>query len=166
MAYPINLYKNGSGVNHTNKNLISYGTVNCEFKNTVNVEKPIITISASDYYDDVDFIYIPQFGRYYYAHADAGRGAVITYNCESDPLMSFRAQLLNCPVVVSRNPWKYDMYIADPNLPVESRTVKSILKFPNNPFNGNFNSYILTTLGPGGDIVGGGSLNNPINGGE
>lgn len=154
MAYEVQLYKNTSGTHHTSKTLISFGTVQCDIKDVTNKERPLITIAATDFYDGVNYIYIPHFGRYYYASVDVGRGQVVTYDCKSDPLMSFRSQILQCPVIVTKNPWKYDMYLPDPDLPVESRTVKSILKFPNNPFNGNFNSYIITTLGPGGDIAG------------
>lgn len=166
MAYEVQLYKNTSGTHHTSKTLISFGTVQCDIKDVTNKERPLITIAATDFYDGVNYIYIPHFGRYYYASVDVGRGQVVTYDCKSDPLMSFRSQILQCPVIVTKNPWKYDMYLPDPDLPVESRTVKSILKFPNNPFNGNFNSYIITTLGPGGDITGISQPIEPIEGGD
>ena len=154
MSYTVSLYRNNSGNKYMNKSLTHLGDVTCEFKNIIDVRNPEIVIAATDQYDIVNYVYIPHFNRFYYAKPAGNRGQVITYSCKSDPLMSFKNQILSCPAVIRRNPWKYDMYIPDPDLPVESRTVKSILKFPNDHFNGNFNAYIITTLGPGGDIEG------------
>ena len=101
----------------------------------------------------MNYLYIPQFGRYYYAKPVGGRGANITYECSSDVLMSFKAGILASPAVISRNPWHFDLYLPDPKLPVEARTVSSVLKFPGDHFNGLNNSYILTCIGSG--ITGG-----------
>ena len=150
MSYTVTLYKNTSGVNYVNKVLTSFGDVACEFKNMTDVEEPEVYIAASDAYDDVNYLYIPQFGRYYFATPAGGRGSTITYKCKSDPLMSFKLGILTSPVVVARNPWKYDKYIHDDKLPIESRCIRSTFAFPVDWFQkGKHNCYILTTLGGG-----------------
>ena len=149
MSYTVTLFKNHSGVEHMTKVLTSYGDVQCEFKNMTDVEHPTVYIAANDGYDDVNYLYIPQFNRYYFATPSGGRGATITFECESDVLMSFKDGILAAPAVISRNPWHFDLYLPDTKMPVESRTVSTILTFPQNHFSGTNNSYILTCIGSG-----------------
>lgn len=147
MSYTISLYKNTSGIHHINKSITLIADTVCELKNPQDVETPEIYIAATDAYDGVNYVYIPEFGRYYYAKALPGRGQTITFSCESDPLMSFKAGVKAAPAVISRNPWHWDLYVHDPKMPVEARTASAVIKFPGTHFNGQNNCYILTTLG-------------------
>lgn len=154
MAYTVTLYVNMSDPHYFNKNIGFVADVACEIKNPEDIEEPEISIMATDAYDPVNYVYIPHFRRYYYATPTLGRGSMITFKCKSDPLMSFKNEILACPAVIARNPWAWDLYLPDPNLPVESRTIKGVIPFPvTTPFSGNNNCYIVTTLGPGGDII-------------
>ena len=153
MGYSCTLYINSSAPDYLDKELTGDATVTCSFKQPVDVENPTVFISATSAYDDYNYMYIPEFGRYYFAKAITGNGQTITFQCHSDPLMSFKDQIRACPAVISRNPWHWDLYLPDPKLPVEARTVSGILKFQDsnflNPdfFNGSDNCYVLTTLG-------------------
>ena len=149
MSYTVILYNNISNPNVINKTITQLAEASCDFKRPVDVETPEIYISATDAYDKCNYMYIAEFGRYYYAKAVVGAGQVITYQCESDPLMSFKSAILSSPAVISRNPWHFDLYVPDPKLPIEARTASSTLKFPNDPFDGSNNCYILTTIGSG-----------------
>lgn len=149
--YTIYLYLNSSAPNHIIKSLSGETEVQCEFKQPMDVENPTIYISATDVYDTYNYVYIPEFGRYYYAKCIGGTSQTLTFECKSDPLMSFATQIKASKAVVARNAWVYDKYIHDPKIPIESRTVTGTYKFPNqNIFNGDNNSYILTTIGSGG----------------
>jgi hypothetical protein len=130
-----------------NKSLTSLGDFSCDFKNIIDVETPEVYVAAGATYDQANYMYISEFGRYYYAKARAGTGNVITFECQSDPLMSFKSQILACPAVISRNPWHFDLYVPDPKLPIEARSSSAILKFTGDHFSGTNNSYILTTIG-------------------
>ena len=81
-------------------------------------------------YTACNYIYISQFGRYYYAKPIGGTSQTITLQCQSDPLMSFKTGILNSKAVIARNSWKYDKYLHDSRLPVESRTVTGVYNFP------------------------------------
>lgn len=151
MSYTCTLYTMTGDPHSFNKSLSSLGDFSCDFKNIIDVETPEVYVAADATYDKANYMYISEFGRYYYCKARAGTGNVITFECESDPLMSFKSQILACPAVIARNPWKYDKYIHDGKLPIESRTIRSSFKFPNTGlFDGTNNCYILTTIGPGG----------------
>lgn len=147
MSYTCTLYTMAGDPHSFNKSLSSLGDFSCDFKNIIDVETPEVYVAADATYDQANYMYISEFGRYYYCKARAGTGNVITFECESDPLMSFKSQILSCPAVIARNPWHFDLYVPDPKLPIEARTTSAILKFPNNPFSGSNNCYILTTIG-------------------
>lgn len=148
-TYTVTLYANTSNPNVITKSITKLADVLCDFKKPVDVENPEIYISATDAYDTCNYIYISEFGRYYFAKAVVGTGQTITYQCVSDPLMSFASAIKSSPAVVSRNPWHFNLYLPDPKLPIEARTASAIINFPNNPFNGKNNCYILTTVGSG-----------------
>ena len=147
MSYTCNLYTMTGDTHSFNKSLSSLGDFSCDFKNIIDVETPEVYVAAGATYDQANYMYISEFGRYYYCKARAGTGNVITFECESDPLMSFKSQILACPAVISRNPWHFDLYLPDPKLPIEARTASAILKFSGTHFSGSNNCYILTTVG-------------------
>lgn len=152
MSYPVIIYMNSSGDDYLDKALSGGTTINCDFKQPIDIENPTIYISATDAYDKYNYCYIAEFGRYYWMKPVGGNGQTITYSCESDPLMSFKAQIRACPCVVARNPWHFDLYLPDNKLPIETRTATATIKFPNDPFSGDHNCYILTTLGSGESV--------------
>lgn len=149
MAYDVKIYKNSSAPDYLDKVLSGETTVSCEFKAPIDVVNPTIYISASASYDGYNYCYIEEFGRYYYMKAVGGNSQTITYECHSDPLMSFKSQIRQCPAVIARNPWHWDLYLPDPKIPVEARTISAVIPFTTNQnaFNGTHNCYILTCLG-------------------
>lgn len=143
------LYINSSGNDYANKVLSGGATFSCNPKDPLNVVTPTIYVNAGSTYAGYNYCYIPEFKRFYYAHCTGGTSQTLTFDCKSDGIMSFRDQLLQCPAVISRNPWHWDKYLPDPSLPVESRAVRSTFKFPNNHFDDTNNTFILLTVGPG-----------------
>lgn len=152
MSYPVVIYMNSSGDDYLDKALSGGTTINCDFKQPIDIENPTIYVSATDAFDKYNYCYIAEFGRYYWMKPVGGNGQTITYSCESDPLMSFKSQIRACPCVVARNPWHFDLYLPDNKMPIETRTATATIKFPNDPFSGDHNCYILTTLGSGESV--------------
>lgn len=149
MSYTVKLYKNSSAPDYFDKTLSGETSVTCDFKAPIDIENPTIYISATDTYDDYNYCYIAEFGRYYDMKCVGGTAQTLTFQCTSDVLMSFKSQIRQCPAVIARNPWHWDLYLPDPKMPVEARTVSGILNFSSNKnaFDGKSNCYILTTLG-------------------
>ena len=150
MAYTVTLYTNSSDPNEMNKSISLVGTASCDIKSQLDVETPVIDILGGSY-TNVNYLYIPHFGRYYSAKYLSGTSNRATFECQSDPLMSFKTGILNSPAVIAKNPWHYDKYLPDGDMPVESRTIRSTFKFPNNHFDGSGNCYVLTTIGSGAE---------------
>jgi len=141
----ITLYNMGSDPNDMNKSLAVVGSYECDLKTPVDEENPELKVSGAHL--NANYAYIPAMGRYYFLTPITQNNAITVYQGLSDPLMSFKAGILASPAVVSRNPWHFDLYLNDPELPIESRKACAVIKFPNNHFNGNNNCFILTTIG-------------------
>ena len=147
MSVTVIFYTTGANPNVMNKSLTQLASLDCDIKEPVNKERPEIYVSGN--LIGANYAYIADFGRYYFVYPTGEHAITTRLQLESDPLMSFSTAILASPAVVARNPWHFDLYVPDPNLPVEARTASAILNFPNNHFSGTDNSYILTTLGSG-----------------
>ena len=141
------LYRTNSDEHEINKVLTPVGTFSCKLKAPVDQEN-IEVILGTDA-TGANYGYIEEYGRYYYLHPTTQNNNMVIYSGQSDPLMSFKGRVLAAPAVVARNPWKYNKYIHDPQLPIETRTARATFRFPNNHFDGSNNCYILTTIGSG-----------------
>jgi len=149
MDTTVTFYNNSSNEHAVNKALSLIATVQVKLKEPIDIARPEILLSGAQGAIKANYVHIPELGRYYYCHSELERGQLVRFVCDkSDPLMSFKSALLASPAVIARNPWHFDLYIADPNLPIETRTASAILKFPNQAaFDGNNNTYVLTTIG-------------------
>lgn len=149
MSVNVNFYTTGDNPNVMNKSLtVIASDIACDIKQPVDKEKPFLFTTGNLII--ANYAYIADFGRYYWVYPETGQGVTTRYRLESDPLMSFKNAILNSPAVISRNPWAYDKYLPDANMPIESRSIKSTYEFPNKTiFDGTNNCYILTTLGSG-----------------
>ena len=148
MNVNVKFYITGDNPNVMNKSLTQIASVDCDIKEPVNKERPEIYVSGN--LIGVNYAYIAEFGRYYFVYPTGEHAITTRLQLESDPLMSFKAGILASPAVVARNPWHFDLYVPDNNLPIEARTASAILKFPEQTkFDGRNNCYILTTIGAG-----------------
>lgn len=148
MDTTVTFYNNSSNAHVVNKNLSLIATVQVKLKEPIDIERPEILLSGAQGAIKANYVHIPELGRYYYCHSELERGQLVRFVCDlSDPLMSFKDALLASPAVIARNPWHFDLYIPDPKLPIEARTASGVLEFPGRHFDGDNNTYILTTLG-------------------
>lgn len=148
MGKTINLYSQSGDEHELNKSLTAIGTYTCDIKAPIDIENPEITISGA--HTNANYAYIADFGRYYFLTPIGKNNSITTYQGKSDVLMSFKTGIKASPAVISRNPWHFDLYVPDNKLPIEARSMSSILNFTQNPFSGSDNCYILTTIGSGG----------------
>ena len=148
MGVLVDFYRTGDNPKKFNKTLqLIASQVDCDIKEPTSIDSPYLFTTGD--LANVNYAYIAHFGRYYWVYPETGYGMTTRYRLESDPLMSFGAAILASPAVIARNPWHFDLYIPDPKLPIEARTASAVLPFNNNPFNGQDNCYIITTLGSG-----------------
>ena len=133
-------YNNTSSNLVINKSITLLATVTCKLKEPVDIERPELYVAYDNTILMANYMYIADFGRYYYCHAEGERGANLRIIADnSDPLMSFAAAIKAAPAVVARNPWHFDLYVPDPKLPIEARTASAVIPFSQNPFSGSDN---------------------------
>lgn len=122
------------------------------FRETIDIIHPRFVLEANAYdVQSSNYFSIPgTIDRYYYM---TGKKALNDKLWEiegrADLRKTFRTQLLSAEGIVERQENNYDMYLADPQIPIGARKTVSIRKFPNGtPFtNGSGGSVSLVVLG-------------------
>ncbi|MBQ6629773.1 MAG: hypothetical protein IJH65_13290 [Methanobrevibacter sp.] len=133
-------------------------TVNTTPYYPLNVENPTFEIAYVSGYQNINYCYVQELNRYYFVNAptlDSGNRIVL--NCEVDPLMSFREQIVGLDCVCIRNQYDFDPYILDEDIPSSVKaTTKNYIINENTPFiipSSSFvNCYVLTLNGLVGEI--------------
>lgn len=133
-TYNIIGYNNLSDKNKLHKSLSNpLFTIAGNFKEVTNIIKPEITISnhAAYDFDECNYIYIEQFGRYYFVDSKTidtlGR---IHLSCTVDVLYSHRSQISNLEVIAARSSSKFNVYQSDPEVARLTKSVVATQKFP------------------------------------
>lgn len=143
----ITLYTNNSENIRVNKNLTLVANVDCVFKEDSSIENPELVLKYdADILSNVNYMYVPKFGRFYYCYLTSMTGGRIGVQGEVDVLMSFKDTLLTMPVILDGT----EEYQACSYLPSDIwvRTVKDktdIINFPNSLSTDG--KFILITAG-------------------
>lgn len=101
--FDIVLMTNSSPRNFMNKSVSTVTTVSGALRDECSIVNPIIEIEMASVPTSVNYMYIQQFGRYYYVRECISvRNGLWRFICEVDPLMSFKSQLMLCQGIVRR----------------------------------------------------------------
>ena len=123
------LYVNKSDKRKLEKELIEVANIDCKIKDDCSILNPtlIIKIDSVDY----NYVYIPEFNRYYYIDD------IVTLNsrlkeisCSVDVRQSYREQLRDTSAIIARNERYYNQYIPDNMIGADSRIEVTAKKFP------------------------------------
>ena len=143
----LNLYYNTSDNRTINKTLTPGLTISGNLREESSIIKPIITIQSDNVIRE-NYLYIPEYQRYYYITGkESVRTGIWRIHMEVDPLMSFKRDILALSVVVSKQSaiTNGDEYIDDGSLVTDNQLFKTVYKFADG-FNDNA-QYILITAG-------------------
>lgn len=116
MSFPVVLYNNKDATNVVNKELEEIKTLVGTLRDGSSIIDPVVLLQeqVSLVTPNCNYIYIAQFGRYYYV-----TNIVSLYNnlceihCHVDVLMSFSEQIKAQTAVVARQEGKYNMMLDD-----------------------------------------------------
>lgn len=116
------LYKNYSSPETVFKNIGSPVNVSVTLKGEVSLERPtfLIESGSNGFFVGYNYLYCPEFGRYYYAKFFTEPGGLIRIECVVDPIYTFKTGITSLNCLVGRQENFYDPYLNDPLLPVES----------------------------------------------
>lgn len=139
----VQLMNNSSPVEKIGKTLSAGNTYNCALKDDTSVLDPVIIIQTSDNIYTYNYMYISDFGRYYFIND------IISLNnnrwmikAHVDVLETYKANILNNNAVIKRQEKLFNLYLDDPEFHVLNYERVQTLKFPANAFSKNL-TYVL-----------------------
>ncbi len=142
----ITFYKTSDESIKVNKNLTTIKSFDGSIMSTMpEVVDPVIQVPLSNELLDCNYLYIPEFNRYYFAKGRVINGGIIEFSAHCDVLMTYKDEIKNLDAIVSRQENVYNLYQNDAMLPLyvnkKIQYLKSKSVIPLNP------SYILITAG-------------------
>lgn len=144
------LYNTTSDATQVTKALTTIATLsNVHPVDAQDMQRPLLKIGSVDISSikNVNFAYIPEYGRYYYVDAPVVQNnKVCALSLSVDVLMSFDSSIRNLTALVSRQEKNYNLYLPDPEFKVYANTDKKTLRFSNTPFTKTPN-FLLTVSG-------------------
>lgn len=143
-----------------------YASVSGTFRDSVSVIEPVFEVFL-DKYPTVNYVYINTLNRYYFVDdIILVRTGLYRFICHCDVLMSFRKDILELDVFVTRQEFNFNKYIPDEKMPIENvflydysnvgeglTFVNSRILFPLNNNTTDFRFYALTVVSAGLGVV-------------
>lgn len=123
-------YANKSDKRTVNKNIIQIAKMDCNLKDDTSLLTPYLTVAnvQLSVYSSCNYVYIPDFNRYYYARLSKGIGGITIIECDVDALMSWRSELLSCRGFVVRQENKYNRFFNDTKMPIRNNKTYTYLE--------------------------------------
>lgn len=124
--------------NMLEKNYTVLGGYSGTMRAAISALRPVIDVEIEDATTTVmqaNYAYIQTFDRFYFIrNKTALNNKLWRFELETDVLMSFHEEIGQLEAVVERQTDNYDMYLPDPQIPVDCRKTVSYRKFPTNQF--------------------------------
>ena len=113
MSFTIQTMYNSSDKNVVSKRLTQLGSFTGVLKESTSIINPIIKIEGS-IPTNCNYLYIEQFGRYYYVtDIKSVTNNIYEISAHVDVLKTYDAQIRACTGIVSRQQAKWNMYLDD-----------------------------------------------------
>ena len=140
----VKLYKTLSEDNKLDKELTLVREVNINLLIRSNVTSFDFSLSGDTV--DINYMYIPNFGKYYFLKSPTiERNGYTSYRAEEDVLMTYKAQIRQETGIILRQENEGNLYLVDGEYPTENRNKIFFKEFPNG-FDAGL-SYYLTIGG-------------------
>lgn len=140
------LYKNVSQNNVINKQLTLVDTKSCIIKDNMLGKRPTILLKYDDNLEDVNYAFIPEFNRYYFAEPlTLLTGGKCEINLTCDVLETFKDDILNSEATIEKSTNIGTDYFNDGSFNSYCSQFVNTYAFPEG-FNDN-GEFILITAG-------------------
>ena len=147
MSLSVTLYNSTSPVEKIGKTLTAGGTYSCSLKDTTSVLNPVIIIRTSDPVYNYNYVYIQEFGRYYFINdIKSVNNNVWEISAHVDVLETYKDAILSNTAVIKRQSTLYNTYLNDPEWKTYAYETIAAYKFKTTPFSKAL-KYILTVAG-------------------
>lgn len=147
MSLTVTLYNSASPVEKIGKTLTSGGTYSCSLKDTTSILNPVLIIRTSDPVYNYNYLYIQEFGRYYFINdIKSVNNNVWEISAHVDVLETYKSAILANSAVIKRQASQYNLYLDDPDFHAYNYERIQTLQFPQNSFSKLLN-YVLVVNG-------------------
>jgi hypothetical protein len=119
--------------------------IDVEFKEDTSITDPTFILRTQSKVLEGNYIYVPNLNRYYYINDYVVSHQRIYINCHVDVLMSFKNEIKQQNVIVSRQENSYNLYQVDPKMVIYNTPVYRVLKFPSGFSNTGY--FVLCVAG-------------------
>lgn len=132
------IYSNSSDRKVVNKSITLITTLTGTLRDKCSIIDPVITVEGltAAQAASANYIYIADFGRYYYINDITFNGNLFILSCHVDVLMSFKSQFTELEGVISRQENSYNLYLQDGLFKTYQKPHISVKQFPS-----GFNTY-------------------------
>lgn len=117
MSFQISLQKCTSPANFVNKEVTDVAYATGVLRNGASIIDPVFLIDTSltsDMISNVNYVYVEEFGRYYYVtNIVAETNQLWAVHCHVDVLMSYKEEIKAQRAIVARQANKFNMYLDD-----------------------------------------------------
>lgn len=131
------LYSNNSDTKVLNKSLTALGTITgVRLKEYTSIIAPVLLLTKSADVIAANYVYIPEFGRYYYiTNLEYQTNDLVSLTLAVDVLYSFRAAILASEITAIRSSNKYNRYLPDDRQATLTTSIVQTKLFTTTPFN-------------------------------
>lgn len=137
----VKLYKTLSEDNKLDKELTLVREININLLIRSNVTAFDFSLSGDTV--DINYMYIPDFGKYYFLKSPTiERNGYTSFRAEEDVLMTYKSQIRQETGIILRQENEGNLYITDSTFPVENRNKTFFKNFPNG-FSETINYYLI-----------------------
>lgn len=153
----ITCYKTASDPRVVSKTLTTIVTTSADPTGVIDVLSPSLELAYSNSLLSCNYVYIPDYHRYYYASAELLDGRRIVLNCRVDVLMSYSSGIRNARGVTTRSESVGSpTYIPDSKLPIHPSEVDvTAIRLEPSPFlsSPSGDTAVLSVLNVGGALA-------------
>lgn len=148
MSIKVWVYITESEPERVEKKLGSSLSLDAVLLDNVSVLRPSFTIRGSANLAKYNYVYIPDFQRYYFiTNITSMRNLLWKVDCRVDVLMTYRAKLKQTDAIVTRNEKTWNLYLNDPYFKTTNKRLVQTYNFPYS-FSRQ-QSYVLALAGSG-----------------
>lgn len=140
------LFQNQSDDRKLDKVLTEIRTISVEYKDDTDIISPVVKIQYFDGATNANYIYLSDFGRYYFIRTISVAQQFVYMSLEIDVLMTYRQQIRKQTCIVKRQAQRAyaDLYLDD-----EKFVAREYSRIRTKSFSNGFttNAFVLAVLG-------------------
>ena len=125
----IKFYKSLSDNNVINKTITEITTKDCRLLDATSLTRPSLRVRIDNRIIGANYLYIPNFSRYYFINEITFDGADMIISANVDVLMSVKDELLALPAIIARSEKAYNLSLPDDSIPQSAKREQQVISF-------------------------------------